>query len=318
MKRQASSYIVPGKPRVIAVVGPTSSGKTALGIYLAKKLKGPACAGGEVISADSRQVYKGLNLGTGKVTKKEMVGIPHHLLDVASPKKTFSASDFKKLGEKAIVKITKNNRMPIVVGGTGLYADVLLGRMVLPEVPPNAALRAKLEKKSATELFNMLKKADPERAANIEPDHKRRLVRALEIAEALGRSPAKAGAMQGQERYDVLWLGLNPEMEKLQKNIHKRLRARIKSGMLVEAKHLHAQGLSYKRMEALGLEYRSMALYLQNKITKDEMIAELDRAITHYAKRQLRWFKRNQNIVWVTNKAEALRLAKEFAANSNF
>ncbi len=296
------------KPKIIAVVGPTSSGKTALGIYLAQKLHG------EVISADSRQVYKGLNLGTGKVTKKEMAGVPHHLLDVASPKRIFSASDFKKLGERAIAKIIKNRHVPIVVGGTGLYADVLLGRMVLPEVPPNFKFRAKLEKKSAAELFALLQKKDPERAANIEPGHRRRLIRALEIAEAMGKSPAKAGAMQGEEKYDVLWLGLNPGLEVLQKRIAKRLRARLKRGMFTEVSALHKQGLSYRRMEALGLEYRSMAEYLQNKITKEKMIEDLDRAIVHYAKRQLRWFKRNLHIVWITNRQEALQLAKKFTA----
>src|SRR6185437_462329 len=171
--------------KVIAIVGPTSSGKTALSVWLAKRIKGVACAGAEIISADSRQVYKGLNLGTGKVTRKEMAGIPHHLLDVANPKKVFSASDFKRLGERALVGIFKKQKTPLVVGGTGLYADVLLGRMVLPEVPPNPKLRAKLEKKSAAQLFALLKKKDPERAANIEPTHHRRLVRALEIAGAL-------------------------------------------------------------------------------------------------------------------------------------
>jgi tRNA dimethylallyltransferase len=298
--------------RVIAVVGPTSSGKTALGVWLAKRIKGGSCAGAEIISADSRQVYKGLNLGTGKVTKKEMAGIPHYLLDVANPKKAFSASDFKSLGEMAIVKIVKNKHLPIVVGGTGLYADVLLGRMVLPEVPPNPELRAKLEKKSAAQLFKLLQKKDPERAANIEPTHHRRLVRALEIATVLGRSPTKTSAMEGQEQYQVLWLGLNPGMEILQKRISKRLNDRLQSGMLAEAKKLHKGRLSYKRMEELGLEYRSMALYLQNKITKEEMIAELDHAITNYAKRQLKWFKRNPNIVWITSNTAALKAAKQF------
>ena len=297
-----------GQQKVIAVVGPTSSGKTALGVYLAQKLKG------EIISADSRQVYKGLNLGTGKVTKKEMAGVPHHMLDVANPKKVFSASDFKRLGEKAFDLIYQGGHTPIVVGGTGLYADVLLGRMVLPEVPPNVTLRAKLEQLTAKELFARLLKKDPERAATIEPDHKRRLVRALEIAEALGKSPAKVNAMHDIDKYDVLWLGLNPGLEMLEKRISKRLHDRLKAGMLKEAKKLHAEGLSYKRMKALGLEYRSMAEYLQGKITKEEMVTNLERAITNYAKRQLRWFKRNGNIVWIKNKSEALQLSKEFLA----
>jgi tRNA dimethylallyltransferase len=300
-------------PKVIAIVGPTSSGKTALGIYLAQKL------GGEVISADSRQVYKGLNIGTGKVTKKEMAGIPHHLLDVASPKRVFSADDFKKLGEKAITSIYQSKKIPIVVGGTGLYADVLLGRMALPEVPPNSALRAKLEKKSVKELYALLLKKDPERAKNIEPEHKRRLVRALEVAEALGKSPAKSDAMHaGDGAYDVLWLGLNPPQNILNKKIVSRLHARLKAGMLAEAKKLHAGGLSYKRMEALGLEYRAMAQYLCKESRRKVGIptvfdaSGLERAIPHYAKRQQRWFKRNPNIVWIKNKSEALRLAKKF------
>src|SRR5581483_11634400 len=149
---------------------------------------------------------------TGKVTKKEMAGIPHHLLDVASPKKIFSASDFKKLGENAIEKIlysgkSKKKKVPIIVGGTGLYVDVLVGRMVLPEAPPNPALRARLEKLSAEKLFAMLKKQDPDRAETIEPSNKRRIIRALEIADALGRSPAKTSAMHGSEQYDVLYIG---------------------------------------------------------------------------------------------------------------
>jgi tRNA dimethylallyltransferase len=310
-----SSYISLGKPRVVAIVGPTSSGKTALGIYLGAKL------GGEVISADSRQVYKGLDIGTGKVTKKEMAGVPHHLLDVASPKRVFSADDFKKLGERAIALIYRSKKIPIVVGGTGLYADVLLGRMALPEVPPNPKLRTKLEAKSVEELYALLLKKDPERAKNIEPMHKRRLVRALEIAEALGKNPSKASAMDGLPNnmlpYEVLWLGLNPPQNILNKKIVSRLHARLKAGMIAEAKKLHARppaggGLSYKRMEALGLEYKSLARFLQNKITKEEMVAELERAIPHYAKRQQRWFKRNPSIVWIKNKTEALRLAKKF------
>ena len=303
------------KPKVIALVGPTSSGKTALGVWLAKRIQKEFC-GAEIISADSRQVYKGINIGTGKVSKKEMQGVPHHLLDIASPKKQFSADDFKKLGERAITLITNSGKIPLVVGGTGYYIDTLLGRMILPEVPPNLKLRAVLEKKSTKELYALLVKKDPERAATIEPEHKRRLVRALEIAEALGKSPSKANAMSGLSSselpYEVLWLGLNPGEKVLNKKIIKRLHERLKAGMITEAKKLHTKGLSYKRMKELGLEYRSLARFLQHKITKEEMIEELERAIPHYAKRQLRWFTRNPGIVWVSSKAEALQLAKKF------
>jgi tRNA dimethylallyltransferase len=294
------------RPKVIAVVGPTASGKTSLGIYLAQKL------GGEVISADSRQVYRGLDIGTGKVTKEEMAGVPHHLLDVASPKKQYSVSDFLKDSTKALYDIMIYHKVPMVVGGTGLYVDSLFGRMIFPDVPPNEKLREKLEKKSTEQLFVMLEKKDPRRAATIEKGNKRRLIRALEIAEALGASPVGGPALKGTGTFDVLWLGIALPPEKLQQNIHARLLSRIIDGMVEEAITLHKKGLSYKRMEELGLEYRFLSQLLQHKISKEQFVAELQRAINKYAKRQMRWFKRNKDIHWVSNKTEALRLAREF------
>jgi tRNA dimethylallyltransferase len=288
--------------KVIAIVGPTASGKSALGVFLAQKL------GGEVISADSRQVYTGLSIGTGKVTKKEMGGIPHHLLDVASPKKQFSASDFERLATEAIKKIASKGKIPVVVGGTGFYADALLGRLTLPDVPPNQALREKLEMKTAEELFAMLKKKDPRRAATIEPEHKRRLIRALEIAEALGKNPEP----KAHDSYDVLWIGIAADEKTLKRKIHVRLLARMKAGMLAETKKLHKAGLSFKRMKKLGLEYRSLAELLLGEVTKEEMFEGLESAINDYAKRQMRWFKRNPDIHWISKKSEALTLAKAF------
>ena len=163
------------KQQVLIIVGPTSSGKSALAVELARKF------GGEVISADSRQVYRGLNIGTGKIAKREMRGVRHHLLDVASPKKYFSADEFVRKGKVALSNILQNDKMPIIVGGTGFYIDALVGRIALPNVPPDKKLREKLEKKTAAQLFAMLKQRDPRRAKTIEPQHKRRLIRALEI-----------------------------------------------------------------------------------------------------------------------------------------
>ncbi|MES2006949.1 MAG: tRNA (adenosine(37)-N6)-dimethylallyltransferase MiaA, partial [Patescibacteria group bacterium] len=295
------------KHKVIAIVGPTASGKSALGVFLAQKL------GGEIISADSRQVYRGLNIGTGKVTKKEMGGIPHHLLDVASPKRIFSASDFEKLGQKAIEKILKEEKIPMVVGGTGFYVDTLLGRMTLPDVPPNPRLRAKLEKKTVEALFKELEIKDPERATTIEPKHKRRIIRALEIAAGRSKKKSEGDSHSATARAranfqqkimrtpegllfaqpDILWLGIAPDEKVLHKKIHVRLLARMKAGMVSEAKRLHAQGLSYKRMKELGLEYRSLAELLLGEATKEEVLPRLEAAIRNYAKRQLTWF-RNQ------------------------
>jgi tRNA dimethylallyltransferase len=275
--------------KLLVILGPTASGKSALGVKLAKKFNG------EVISADSRQVYRGLDIGTGKITKKEMRGVPHHLLDVASPRRKFTASDFVKKARVAYCSVLQNNKIAVVVGGTGFYIDALVGRIALPDVPPNKSLRERLEKKSATQLFAMLKKKDLARAKTIEPSNKRRLIRALEVAHAIGRVPR---LKPGPREFDVLWIGLAPSLPELEKRIAKRLDERMKRGMVAEARRLHAAGLSYRRMEELGLEYRALARHLQGRITKKEMVEELRRDIRRYAKKQLAYWKRNADIKW--------------------
>ena len=303
------------KQKIIAIVGPTASGKSALGVYLAQKLgRLPTGRQVEIISADSRQVYKGLNIGTGKVTKREMGGIPHHLLDVVSPKKQFSVDDFVQKGTKVISGLIyqPTPKLPIVVGGTGLYVDALIGRVTFPNVPPNKKLRERLERKNVEQLFAMLKKQDPARTKTIEPKHKRRLIRALEIASVLEHSSVISRSEASGVTYNVLWLGINPSENTLKKKIKIRLRVRIRTGMVAEAKKLHKSGLSYKRMDELGLEYRHLARFLQSNINRRELEMGLERAIYKYAKRQIRRFKRNKNIVWVKSKTEALQLAKKF------
>jgi len=276
------------KPKIIAVVGPTSSGKSALAITLAKAY------GGEVISADSRQVYRRLNLGTGKVTAEEMQGVPHHLLDVADPKERFSVSEFQRLGKKAIEDILSRGKLPIVCGGTGLYVDTLLNSVVLPEVPPNMELREELEKLPTEELFARLEKIDSERAEEIDRHNPMRLVRAIEIAEALGKVPK----IETSEEYEALKIGLQPTDEVLKEKIARRLTERLELGMLSEAEQLHTAGLSYGRMEELGLEYRYMAHLLQGVLTREAFETELANAIWQYAKRQKTWFKRDKEIRW--------------------
>lgn len=274
--------------KIVVIVGPTCSGKTSLSIKLAKRFKG------EVISADSRQVYKGLDIGTGKITRKEMVGIPHHLLDVASPKKIYTAHDFTHDGRKAIEKIVAQEKLPIVAGGTGFYIDALVGMISLPNVPPNPALRKKLENKNARQLFELLRKKDSVRAESIDRDNPVRLIRALEIADALGTNPPSVS----EPLYDILWLGIDPTKETLQKKIHERLLARMKQGMIREATKLRAGGLSHKRMEALGLEYRYLSRLLRKQITKKEFLEELEQEINLFAKRQMTYWRRNKNITW--------------------
>jgi tRNA dimethylallyltransferase len=283
------------KERALVIVGPTASGKSDLAVRLALRLRSGLTKkfNVEIISADSRQVYKGLNIGTGKITKREMRGIPHHLLDVADPKKQFSASDFTMLTNKAIAEIVKIGKIPIVVGGTGFYIDTLAGKVVLPDVPPDKLLRRKLNKLSKEELFKILKKKDLRRARMIDPNNKVRLIRALEIVEALGKVPPLGNLVS---KWGFIYIGLKPE--DLEKRIEKRLRKRI-DGIIQEAtKLLKLKKLSYKRMHELGLEYRYAAMYIQDKLSKLDMFNKLNMEIKKYAKRQMTWFKRNKKIKW--------------------
>jgi tRNA dimethylallyltransferase len=287
--------------KIIAIVGPTASGKSDLAIRLAQKFNG------EIISADSRQVYKGMDIGTGKISKKEQRLLPHHLIDIVSPKKIFTVAEFKKRGEKTIKDISNNNKIPIIVGGTGQYIDTLIYNLSLPQVTPNYKLRSKLEKQTVEQLFKQLKKLDPQRAKNIDAKNPRRLIRAIEIITATGQpiEPIKQ-----ESPYRVLWLGLKPK--DLDKRISTRLLVRIKQGMISEVKKLHSQGISWQRLYDLGLEYRWVGQYLQNKITKDEMIFDLEQSIRQYSKRQMTWFKRNKNIHWIKSLEEAKKLTKAF------
>jgi len=289
---------MPKEQKVLVIIGPTASGKSALAVELSKKLIG------EVISADSRQVYTGLDIGTGKVTKKEMKGVRHHLLDVASAKKSFTANDFIRLGEKAIDDIARRGKLPIVCGGTGFYIDALLGQIELSDVEPNLALRKKLKNKKAEELLKMLQKRDKKRAAAMNESDRHnpvRLIRALEIASHKKTAPRPVA----KRKYDALWIGIAPDAKTLRDKIHKRLLARMKTGMVKEAQKLHKAGLAWKRMEELGLEYRYLALYLQKKISKEEMLQQLEHRIWQYSKRQMTYWRRNKDIQWFKDAGEA-------------
>lgn len=274
-------------PSVIAVVGPTAIGKTSLGIALAKKL------GGEVVSGDSRQVYRGLTIGTGKVTPDEMDGVPHHLIDVVDPAIQFTAQDFVHQGREAIENILKRGKTPIIVGGTGMYIDALIGRISLARVEPNKELRKELEALPLENLQARLSELDPKRFESIDSKNPRRLVRAIEIAMSEHSETEPAEPL-----YNVRWIGLALPREELKKRIVNRLHQRLSEGMLEEAVHLHEQGVTYERMEELGLEYRYMARHLQGKISFDEMIQALELEIYKYSKRQMTWFKKNKDIEW--------------------
>ncbi|OGZ64568.1 MAG: tRNA (adenosine(37)-N6)-dimethylallyltransferase MiaA [Candidatus Staskawiczbacteria bacterium RIFCSPLOWO2_01_FULL_40_39] len=291
--------------KIIVILGPTASGKTALSITLAKRFNG------EIISTDSRQVYKGLNIGSGKITKKEMKGIPHHLLDVANPKRKFTVAQFQTLALKKIQEIQNKGKIPFLVGGTGFYIQSVVDGIAIPEVKPNWKLRKKLDKKSVKELFLMLKKLDPRRAKNIDPKNPHRLIRAIEIVLSTNKPVPKIGQRPTLPDFNILQIGIKKSPEELKKLIHQRLQKRLK-GMIIEVKKLHQNGLSWKRLEELGLEYRFVAQYLQDKITYQEMIDRLQKEIEQFARRQMTWFKRDKRIHWVRNKSEAEKLIKKF------
>jgi tRNA dimethylallyltransferase len=302
-------------PKIIVIVGPTASGKSDLAISLARNLKG------EIISADSRQVYRGMDIGTGKVTKKEQKMAVHHLIDVASPKKQFTADDFMKLAEKSIKNILSRDRVPIIVGGTGFYIDILLGRMDTAQVPANKKLRAELAKQTAEQLFKKLLRLDPARAKTIDRHNKHRLIRALEITMTTNKSSAFNSQFEMRKsQYDILWLGINPGKEKLAENIKMRLDKRLRQGMIKEVVDLHKKGVSWKKLDSFGLEYRQISRYLQSpnpkhQITnfkKSEYYKKLLSEITKYSKRQMTWFKRNEDIHWLKDIKTAGRLARRF------
>jgi tRNA dimethylallyltransferase len=291
-------------PKVIVILGPTATGKSNFAVWLTEKVKG------EIISADSRQVYKGLNIGTAKITKKEMRGIPHHLLDVANPEDSFTAHDFKEQAEKAIESILKKKKVPILVGGTGFYIQTIVDNFLLPEVPPNKKLRKQLQKKTPEELFLMLAQMDLRRASTIDVQNPHRLIRAIEIATHLGSVPE----ITKDPKFETLQIGLDMEDEKLKTKTEKRLKAEFKKGLVKEVESLHKQGVSWKRMEELGLEYRYVARFLQNQITVDIMFEQLKNEIWQYAKRQRTWFKRDERIKWFknTDKVKIKKVVSEF------
>lgn len=275
---------------IIVIVGPTATGKSDLAVQLAKKFNG------EIISADSRQVYKDLDIGTGKITASEMFGIKHHLLDVCDPKNTYNVTDYVSDAKVAVNEIASKNKLPIIVGGTGFYIQALVDGVILPEVTPDDNLRQELSNKSTLELYSELKNLDPIRANNIDQKNKRRIIRAIEIAKSLGSVPP---IQNNPLPYSSIFIGLQLPSEELRSRIRIRLDRRIESGMIEEAEKIHANGLSLDRMNELGLEYRYLAKFLAKEITLEEMFRQLEIQIWRYAKRQLTWFKKDKRIHWI-------------------
>ena len=289
------------KPSLIIIVGPTASGKTALSIKLAKKFNG------EIVSADSRQVYRGMDIGTGKASKSEQRQVKHHLLDIVDPRHKYNVSHFQKDAVKAIKQIQKRGKLPFLVGGTAFWIDVVVYDLDLPSVKPNRTLRKRLTKLPPSKLYSMLKKIDPDRARMIDKNNPYRIIRAIEIVKSTGKPVPK---ITKKSPYDLAWLGITLPRTKLNKRIDKRLAARMQKGMVSEVIGLLKRGVPASRLLSIGLEYRYVTLYLQGKLTKQEMMAQLRAAIHQYAKRQMTWWKRNDQIHRIKSFAEAEKILR--------
>ena len=302
------AQIMLNKPKILVILGPTATGKSDLAVEIALKYKG------EIVSADSRQVYKGMDLGTGKITKEEMRGVPHHMLDIVSPKSVYNVSKYKIKAQKIIADILKRGKLPIICGGTGFYIEAIVNNTTLPDVLPNIKLREKLEPKTCEQLMVILQKLDKNISKTIDFKNKRKIIRAIEITTELGNVPA----VKSDPLYEAIQIGLIAPDKTLKERIKTRLLNRIKAGMLEEGKKLHQQGISWKRMENLGLEYRYMARYLSKQISLEQMVEQLNSKIWQYARRQKTWFRRNKNISWYeigpkTNKKIISDLKKSLA-----
>lgn len=290
------------KPKIVAIIGTTASGKSDLGIHLAQKFNG------EVVSCDSRQVYKGLDLGSGKVTKEEQKLAMHHMLDVISPGQKYSVADFQREAYKCIDDILSRGRLPILVGGTGLYVRAITDGYNFVDIKPNEKLRAELEKLPREELIKkVIKLGENEaEAQKLSPSH---LVRRI---EKLSENGVKT---QNNPKYEVLKLGLTFPREELKQKIKQRIDKRIPLGMIEEVKGLLESGVSQEFLDNLGLEYRYISRYITGKISYSEFYEGLRKDTNAFAKRQMTWFKKD-NPIWLnTSKnvaAEAEKLVQNF------
>ena len=288
-----------GLPKLIAVVGTNASGKSGLGVTLAERY------GGEIVSADSRQVFRGLDLGSGKITPAETRGVPHHLIDVCAPGDFFSMHDFQRLAYEAIDGILARGRLPFLVGGTGLYVASVTEGYVMSDAAPDLEYRDHLETFSTPELYDMLVKAVPD--IDIERNNRNRVMRVLEKLHA-GDDHVPHNA----PRYDTLKLGVTWDRETLKARIDARLERRLEQGMVEEVRSLMDQGVSTAFLYKLGLEYRFIAQYLTGEIPRyEDMVEQLGNAIKKFAKRQMTWFRRDRDILWLDMTGDPVAQAGE-------
>ncbi|MBS4199049.1 tRNA (adenosine(37)-N6)-dimethylallyltransferase MiaA [Bacillus sp. FJAT-49732] len=293
--------------KLIVIVGPTAVGKTKLSIEMAKRFNG------EIISGDSMQVYKGMDIGTAKITAEEMEGIPHHLLDIKEPDKAFSVADFQKLVREKINEITDRDAIPIIVGGTGLYIQAVLYDYHFSE-STSEHTHLDLHDMSPLELHNKLKSIDPESANKIHPNNVRRVIRALEIFEQTGKTMTE---LQSEQKKSILYntalVGLSMDRDKLYERINKRVDIMVKDGLVNEVKQFYDSGLSRDAQSVKAIGYKEIYDYLDEKVSLDEAIIQLKQNSRHYAKRQFTWFRNKMDVAWfdMTEEREHLKKTRE-------
>lgn len=284
------------KPKVIVIVGPTASGKTSASISVAKKLNG------EIISADSMQIYREMNIGTAKVTKEEADGIKHYLVDIVNPDEVFNVTKYKELAEAAIEEILAKGKIPIIVGGTGLYVSTLINGIEFAEVGEDVEYREQMtalaEKKGAEYLHNELRKVDPDAADAIDMNNIRRVVRALEIFKLTGKTKTQLDIESRKEvKYDYRVYGIDTPREELYNRINLRVDKMFEEGLLEEVKYVNEKyKLSSTAIQGLG--YKEVIEYIDGKVSFDEMKEKLKMETRRYAKRQLTWFRREEKVKW--------------------
>ena len=285
--------------KVIVIVGPTASGKTALSIELAKRING------EIISCDSMQIYKDMDIGSAKPTKEEMQGIKHYMIDFVSPEKRYSVAEYKAEAEKAIEEIIKKEKVPIIVGGTGLYANSLIYGIDYNEMKFDSKYRTKLEVEARTEeglnyLYEKAKEIDEEAIKKISRNDKKRIIRILEIYNSTGKNKTQLEkeSRKNGVKYDYRIYGIDINREILYDRINKRVDIMIENGLIDEVKKLIEKYKEFSTaMQAIG--YKEVVEYLNGDLTKDEMIDKIKKETRHYAKRQLTWFRKNKETIWI-------------------
>lgn len=294
---------------LLVILGPTATGKTELSLHVAKKING------EIISADSMQIYRDMDIGTAKVKQEIRNEIPHHMIDIISPEEEFSVAEYQEMVDELISSIHKQNKFPIMVGGTGLYIKAVIEGFLLPDMEKDPGLRKKLRTEASKygnkHVHNKLKEVDPPLAEKLHPNDLRRVIRGIEICHQTGKTKTEYIREQKNkpDRYNALKIGLTRNRNKLYERINKRVDIMLKKGLITEVENLQKKyKLSKTARQALG--YKEIISYLNGKIDKKEAINEIKQGTRHLAKKQLTWFKRDERINWINLSQTSIKEAQ--------